>query len=166
MTPRTALLATTALTVASLCPAQGIDLSGTGLTSPARPQRVSFLPELITLTAGKPQWIELHFQVLPGFHVNSHEPGDETLIPTALRLTDSSRVRVLKDEYPAGTPLRLSTGAGETLSTYKDDFRIRLQIMAKPGTAAVEGTLHYQACNAASCFPPRDLPFSAPLTAR
>ena len=148
------------------CHAQGIDLSGTGITAPARPQRVSFLPEPLLVPPSKPQWIELRFQVAPGFHVNSHEPGDETLIPTALRLTDSPGYRVLKDEYPVGTPLRLSTGAGETLSTYQNDFRVRLQIVAKPGVATLEGNLHYQACNAASCFPPRDLPFSVPLTAR
>ena len=146
--------------------AQGIDLSGTGIATPTHLQRVSFLPEPILIPSARPQWIELHFQVTPGFHVNSHEPRDETLIPTALRLTGSSQIRVLKDDYPAGTPLRLTTGAGDTLSTYQDDFRVRLQIVAKPGSAALEGTLHYQACNAASCFPPRDLPFSVPLTAR
>ena len=162
-----ALLAAIALVPASsLCPAQGIDLSGTGIAAPARPQRVSFLPDAVSIPPAKPQWIELHFQVAPNFHINSHDPRDETLIPTALRLPDSPQYRVVKTEYPAGTPLRLSVGAGETLSTYQGDFRVRLQIVAQPGTGTLEGTLHYQACNAASCFPPRDLPFSLPLAAR
>ncbi len=161
-----ALLGATVLVATLNGSAQGLDLSGTGIAQPARPQRVSFLTAPILIPPGKPQWIELRFQVAPGFHINSHEPRDETLIPTSLRLAASPEYLVLKDDFPAGTPMRLSSATDELLSTYQDDFRVRLQVLAKPGSGTVEGTLHYQACNAASCFPPRDLPFSVPLSAR
>ncbi len=147
------------------CTAQGIELGDPSLKPPAA-QRVTFSPEPVLLQAGKPNWIELNFHVEPGFHVNSHTPNDETLIPTSLRLTASQQYRVLKDSFPPGTPLRLPVGAGETLSTYQGDFRVRLQVVAMQGAGTVAGTLHYQACDAASCFPPRDLPFSVPLSVR
>ena len=129
-------------------------------------QRVSFAPDLITLDAGKPEWVELRFHVMPGFHVNAHDPHDELLIPTALKLDAATNLRVLGDAYPPGTPLQLSIGAGETLSTYQGEFRVRVHLLAAKGESVLNGTLHYQACDAASCFPPRDLPVSVPVSAR
>ena len=130
------------------------------------PQRVTVDAEAVSVSANKPDWVELRFHVAPGFHINSHTPHDETLIPTSLKLLPSSNYRVISDAYPEGTPLRLTTGAGETLSTYEGEFRVRVQIMAVRGDAILTGSLHYQACNAASCYPPRDLPVSVALSSR
>ena len=152
-----------------LVQAQGIQLGDFGDTherSEAHRQRVSVETEPLTVTAGQPEWIELRFHVAPGFHINSHQPHDEMLIPTALKLTPSPQYKLLKEEYPAGTPLHLSIGAGETLSTYGGDFRVRLQIVAAKGESTFAGTLHYQPCDTASCYPPRDLPVSLPLSVR
>lgn len=134
--------------------------------SASHAQRVSLDTERVIVAAGKPDWIELTFQVAPGFHINSHMPHDETLIPTSVKIAPSPRVQVLKDTYPPGLPLRLNVGAGEILSTYAGEFRIRLQVVAEKGEQPVSGTLHYQACDTASCYPPRDLPFSVTLAAR
>ena len=130
------------------------------------PQRVTVDAEAVSVFANKPDWVELRFRVAPGFHINSHTPHDETLIPTSLKLSASPGYRVINDVYPEGTPLRLTTGAGETLSTYEGEFRVRVKIVALKGDAVLIGSLHYQACNAASCFPPRDLPFSLALSSR
>lgn len=148
------------------CAAQSIDLEGTTLSSANHSQRVTFFPEPMLVRPNQPEWIDLRFRVAPGFHVNSHTPGDETLIPTSLQLGESPQYRVLKQVYPPGTPLRLAIGAGQVLSTYQGEFRIRLQIVAAKDNGIVAGSLHYQACNAASCFPPRELPFSVPLSTR
>ena len=158
--------ATLALAVLAASPAQTIDLGDFNQPRPAHAQRVTFDPTPLTVTAGKPDWIELRFQVQPRVHVNSHAPHDELLIPTTLRLATSPQLRLLTDEYPAGKPLHLNIGAGETLSTYEGPFRIRLQVLAPKGETTLTGTLHYQACDTAACFPPRDLPVSVPLSAR
>ncbi len=158
-----ACLASTFATRAGGQEIQWGDLSG-NKTAPA--QRVSVDAEAISVTANRPDWVELRFHVAPGFHINSHTPHDETLIPTALKLSPSPNYRVVSDRYPEGTPLRLTTGAGETLSTYEGEFRVRVQIVATKGDAMLTGSLHYQACNAASCFPPRDLPVSVALSGR
>ena len=146
--------------------AQQIQFGDPADAKPVHAQRVSFEAEPLQVTAGRPDWVELRFHVAPGFHINSHTPHDETLIPTALKLSSSPGYRVLNDEYPEGKPLRLTTGAGETLSTYQGDFHVRVQIVAAKGDAMLSGTLHYQACDAASCFPPRDLPIDVTLAAR
>ncbi len=146
--------------------AQQIQLGDGSDTRAAHAQRVTLDSEGFIVEAGKPAWVELRFHVAPGFHINSHKPHDELLIPTSLKLGASSGYRVLGDAYPEGTPLRLTTGAGETLSTYGGEFRVRVQLIAPRGNGMLTGTLHYQACDAASCFPPRDLPINVSLSAR
>lgn len=146
---------------------QEIRLDGSRDAGALHRQRVTLDSDKFTVSAGKPEWIELSFHVDPGFHINSHVPHDETLIPTSLKLTPSPRIRVFKDSYPPGLPLHLNVGAGETLSTYAGDFRVRVQVLAaEKGDATLAGTLHYQACDAASCYPPRDLPVTVVLNAQ
>ena len=146
--------------------AQDIQLDLPRQTNEARTQRVSVEEVAQTINAGKPDWVELHFHVAPGFHINSHTPHDELLIPTTLALPGAPGYRVLQTVYPGGEPLRLSIGSGETLSAYSGDFHIRLQVLATGGESVFSGSLHYQACNTASCFPPRDLHFQIPVSAR
>ena len=146
--------------------AQEIHLGLPSTEGQARGQRVSVADDAQIITAGKPDWIELRFHVEPGFHINSHTPHDELLIPTALAVNNAAPYRVLQTVYPNGEPLHLNIGAGETLSTYTGDFRLRLQLLADRGDSTFAATLHYQACNTASCFPPRDLPVRVALSAR
>ncbi len=146
--------------------AQRISLPDSPSASPARPQRVSLESDSFYLVAGERTWIELRFHVAPGMHINSHTPHDELLIATTLKVDSSPKYQVFQAEYPAGTPLQLNIGAGETLSAYQGEFRVRLLIAAEKGAASLAGTLHYQACDSASCFPPRDLPVRIALNAR
>lgn len=146
--------------------AQEIRLDSDRAPAAQRGQRVGLDSDTFTVSAGRPDWIELRFHVIPGFHINSHTPHDETLIPTSLKLSPSTRLRVVKDEYPAGVPLHLNIGEGATLSTYSGEFRVRVQVISDKGDANLAGTLHYQACDAASCYPPRDLPVSLTISAR
>ena len=146
--------------------AQAMQIDDGGQVKPARAQHVFFEQEPVRIAPGKPVWVELRFQVAPGFHINSHEPHDELLTPTTLHLVTSPQFHALKQEYPPGKPLQLPIGAGETLSTYDGEFRIRVQIVAERSEGPLTGTLHYQACNTVACFPPRDLPIEVPLSAQ
>ena len=49
--------------------------------------------------------LELHFRVVDGFHVNSHTPKSELLIPTQITLQPPAGVKTEAAEYPAGTGL-------------------------------------------------------------
>lgn len=133
----------------------------------ARPGHVSLQSDSFTIDSGKPAWIELRFHVDPGFHINSHTPGDETLIPTGFVAERTESSRLLRTEFPAGIPFHLPLGTGQTLSTYSGDFNIRLEISVPArGDSTLDGKLHYQACDNASCFPPRDLPVHLAIHAR
>ena len=51
-------------------------------------------PEQVSVPAGKPGQVALHFRVAQGLHINSHTPSDEFLIPTTFSIPDGSGVRL------------------------------------------------------------------------
>ena len=122
------------------------------------------LPQAIP--AGRPATLELRFRVLPGYHVNSHTPTQSYLIPTALTLTPAPGVKPGEAAYPSGQPYSFSFDPKTKLSVYAGDFLVKLPIIAAPGDHTIKASLRYQACNNASCFPPRTLDITIPFTAK
>ena len=146
--------------------AQQIDLGYNDAAAQTKKQHVSLLSDAVETVAGSPQTVELRFRVDPGFHINSHTPTDELLIPTALKIDEAAGVKVMDEEYPKGSAFRLNIGGGETLDVYQGEFRVRLRMVVPRGASTLTGTLHYQACDNASCFPPRSLAVKVALTAK
>jgi hypothetical protein len=156
------LLCLIALTTAALC-AQEIRLGEPRVVGKGH---VALLSDSEEVQAGKPQTVELRFRVEPGFHINSHTPKDELLIPTIWKTDAASEVRVLGESYPKGEAFRLEVGAGETLDVYQGEFRVVLQVVAPKGASVLRGALRYQACDRAACFPPRTLPVMVAVTGK
>jgi hypothetical protein len=127
---------------------------------------VVLLSDSVVLSAAKTQTVELRFRVADGFHINSHTPKDELLIPTELKLDSRDGLNVLGEEYPKGSAFRLEVGAGETLDVYQGEFRVTVKISALPGASLLTGSLRYQACDSAACFPPKSLPVKIALIGR
>lgn len=139
--------------------AQGI----LGMPAPAAKGHVAYAAEVTEVAAGKPVVIELRFHVDPGFHVNSHTPSSDLLIPTALKLEAAPAVKVLDQEYPKGAPFKVGQ---ETLDVYQGEFRLRLKVVAPKGASTLNGTLRYQACDNAACYPPKNLPVNVAITGK
>lgn len=114
-------------------------------------------PEQVSVPAGKPAEVALHFNVAPGLHINSHTPADEFLIPTAFSIPSGSGVRLESATYPPGTSTTLPADPKMKLSVYTGEFVIRAHIVAAPGNHLVEGQLHYQACDNSQCMPPKTI---------
>jgi hypothetical protein len=119
---------------------------------------VVYAAEEQSVAAGKPAVLELRFHVVDGFHVNSHMPKSELLIPTGISLQSAAGVKVGAVEYPAGTAYSFSSDPSEKLDVYSGAFTLKLPVMAEVGEHVVEGTLRYQACDHAACYPPKNLP--------
>lgn len=130
---------------------------------PSAKGHVTFAPEVTEIPAGKPMVIELRFHVDPGFHVNSHTPSSELLIATALKLDPAASVKVLEQEYPKGAPFHIGS---DTLDVYQNEFRVRLKVVVPKGASTLTGTLRYQACDNAACYPPKNLPVSVAITGK
>lgn len=114
-------------------------------------------PEQVTVTAGKPSAVEMHFRVGEGLHVNSHTPSQDFLIPTTLSIPESSGVRLEAATYPDGEEFTLPVDPTTKLSVYTGEFTIHTSIVAMRGNHLVEARLHYQACDREACFPPKTI---------
>ena len=127
---------------------------------------VVYAAEQQSVAAGKRSVLELHFQVVDGFHVNSHTPKSDLLIPTQIALQPAAGVKVAAVEYPAGTTYSFSFDPSEKLDVYSGAFTVKLPVVAEAGDHTVTGTLHYQACDHAACYPPKSLPVQVVFTAK
>jgi hypothetical protein len=127
---------------------------------------VLYAAEQQNVPAGKRSVLELHFRVVDGFHVNSHTPKSELLIPTQFALQPAAGVKAEAVEYPAGTSYSFSFDPTEKLDVYSGAFTVKLPVVADAGTHTVDGTLRYQACDHAACYPPKSLPVQVIFTAK
>ncbi|HZY72935.1 MAG TPA: protein-disulfide reductase DsbD domain-containing protein [Edaphobacter sp.] len=127
---------------------------------------VTYDAEPQVVTAGQRSVLELRFRVLNGFHVNSNTPKSEILIPTKLTLQPAEGVKAEPAEYPAGTAYSFAFSPKEKLDVYMGDFTVKLPVVARAGAHTVDGTLRYQACDHAACYPPKNLPVQVIFTAK
>ena len=127
---------------------------------------VVFAAEPQMVAAGKNAVLELRFHVVSGYHVNSHTPKSELLIPTRIELEPADGVKASVPEYPAGKAYSFSFDPSEKLDVYADAFTVKLPVTASAGAHEVHGALKYQACDQAACYPPKTLPISVIFTAK
>jgi hypothetical protein len=127
---------------------------------------VVYAAEQQSVTAGKPGVLELNFRVVDGFHVNSHTPKSELLIPTRITLQAAAGVKPGEPQYPAGTAFTFSFDPSEKLDVYTGAFTVKVLVVAEAGAHTLDGTLKYQACDHAACYPPKSLPVQVVFTAK
>lgn len=128
---------------------------------------VVYTAEAQTVPARRPTTVALRFHVDDGFHVNSHTPKSDLLIPTVLTVTMAdSGVKPGQPEYPAGTSYSFSFDPTNKLDVYQGDFTVKVPVVASTGEHTLKGTLRYQACDRAACYPPKTLPVEAVFTAK
>lgn len=104
--------------------------------------------------------------ITDGWHVNSHQPNEEFLIPTAVELDEIAGVTVEAIVYPPG--LTRTFAFSETpMSVYEHDFVIGIQLKIADDFSGEEvqlsGKLNYQACNDYSCLAPEAEAFRAAI---
>jgi Disulphide bond corrector protein DsbC len=132
------------------------------IDSPNRPvtknATVQYLfPEQISVPAGKASAVALHFRIAQGFHINSHTPKEDYLIPTMFSIPADSDVQLASATYPAGTEITLPLDPSTKLSVYTGEFAIQACIVAQRGNHLVQASLRYQACDNSVCLPPKTI---------
>ncbi len=92
----------------------------------------------------------------PGWHVNSHQPTFEYLIPTTITVTAPGGWPTRID-YPAGVTKKFGFSE-EPLAVYDGTLEIPIELdvpaTAASATVTVAAELRYQACDDRSCLPP------------
>ena len=119
---------------------------------------------VVTVVQGKPATVPLSFRVSSGYHINSNRPKSEFLIPTVLKVEATTDIVIGKTTYPEGQDMSFPFDPDEKLNVYTGDFKIDVQVRplhsVQAGKYIVRGTLKYQACDNAACYPPKQLPVS------
>ena len=106
---------------------------------------------------GTPGRVAALVTIEPGWHVNSHQPSFEYLIPTVLDLEVPKGWPKETVQYPAS---KLKTFSFETrpLAVYDGDVVIVARLQLPKGLARgaypIHASLRYQACNDSQCLPP------------
>lgn len=133
---------------------------------PPRPPVVSVRADPARIAPGGTALAGLEVTVAEGFHVQANPASEPHLIPLRLELGEAPGLRAGIPVYPPGTPYRLR-GALSDLSTCEGTFTVRVPLEAAPdapaGETALDGRLHYQACDARVCLRPSSVPVTLPV---
>lgn len=108
-------------------------------------------------TPGSPARIAARVEIEPGWHVNSHTPSFEWLIPTELRLELPEGWPAAGVEYPPHV-MRTFAFEDEPLAVYDGEVVILANLTIPESVAQdqvrIRGVLAYQACDDKQCLPP------------
>ena len=111
---------------------------------------------------------KLHFKIEKGYHTQSHKPSEEYFIPTVLKLENVAGIRVGEIKYPKGHDEKVE-GLDKPLSVYDEEFIVTVPLALSAQAqlpATLTGTLNYQACKGATCYPPKKLKVEIKLEAK
>jgi DsbC/DsbD-like thiol-disulfide interchange protein len=135
------------------------------LPNPATIVKPRTYVSLEPVPAGKQFEVAVVVEIQRGFHMNSHKPSEEYLIPTTLTAELPAGVQLVDTVYPAGRPEKFAFAPDKALDVYTGTVTVKLMLSAhpgaKPGTVSLPITLRYQACNDSACLPPVKVPVSA-----
>ncbi|MCH6554446.1 MAG: protein-disulfide reductase DsbD domain-containing protein [Candidatus Acidiferrales bacterium] len=158
---------TTATRLAAL--ALGLALATTAtaqrLPKPEDVVQVRVEPARVEARAGGQATFTLVATIREGFHVNSHQPLQEYLIPTRVELLTTELFALEKVDYPKGELKSFGFSPDEKLSVYDGTLRLPIALRVKDGarnpaaggagdTHTVRVAFHYQACNDEICLRP------------
>jgi hypothetical protein len=135
------------------------------LSAQTSPQLAVTPPEQITVKRGATATVKVAASLSDGFHLNSHTPAEDFLIPLTLKWTPGP---VVAGEVAYPKPQMVKVPFQEKpLSVLTGKFELSTQFKvpadAPVGPTTVTGKLRYQACNDKSCFPPKTLDVKVPV---
>ncbi len=145
-----ALAAAAALLAAASAPA------GAAIPRPEK-AKLALQAEHPAVAAGDTARISALVSIESGWHVNSHTPTFDYLIPTELELELPAGWPRAAIDYPPAQKKSFAF-ADVPLSVYDGDVVIAAQVKVpagtKPGAFPIRARLHYQACDHSQCLPP------------
>jgi len=154
-----AVIAVTLAALAKIFTVQAQELSPGKTGGPSVSLVSAPLPSIIR---GEPGSMDLRFHVASGYHINSNQPSEEFMIPTALRVGATTDIVIGKISYPPGQNVAFDFAPDQKLSVYSGNFTLGVTVRplhtVLPGKYAMRGSLKYQACDNRACYPPKQLP--------
>lgn len=119
--------------------------------------KIKTYPSLDKLYAGSENKVVLKVDIEESWHINSDQPYEDFLIPTATTLTENKGFSLTKVVYPKAKDYKFSF-SDKPLSVWAEEIYIgtilKVNDDVKPGIYNLVFTLDYQACNDMSCLAP------------
>lgn len=124
-------------------------------------------PPAATAKAGGQAEFRIKLVIPAGYHINSNRPGDEYLIPTAIKFEKAREFDEVAVSYPEGKKRRYSYTEAP-ISVYEGEVELvvtaQVSKRALTGRRALKGELVYQPCSEQYCLSPERLALSLPVT--
>ncbi len=120
-----------------------------------------------SVVAGAKTTVVVEMTLGPKWHVNSHTPAEDFLIPTDLTLKASAG-KLSPIRYPKHVEKKFAF-SDKPLRVYEGTVRFETDLdlaAGANGTVSLSGNLGYQACNEEQCFMPEKVPLEAKLAVR
>ena len=118
---------------------------------PASPSEIAANVVAMRAAWASPTQLNLHLDVLDGFHINAHEAG-KGLVPTSLAVTRGPDVAGI--DYPPGEEQRFAF-ADEPIRVYDGSVLIAVRFASAPVAGEpIQLSLTYQACDDSACLAP------------
>ncbi len=114
------------------------------------------------IQAGETVQAALCVTISDGWHIYSNELGDEFLLPTSFSLEIPAGFKLIESTYPVAVKQKFDYAETE-LSVYEGEAifgaLLRTDASLQPGKFEIPGQFSYQACDLATCLPPRVIDF-------
>lgn len=113
---------------------------------------------------GETREIGLELEIAPGFHVNSDDPDDASLIPTSVAFKPAAGLTFGRPKFPAAE-VKTFGFSDRPLSVFEGRVMLRVPVTLAAGYAGgsfvVEGAVTFQACDDFTCRAPDEAAFRA-----
>lgn len=137
------------------------------LLSPSAVVKPTVYVSLAPVPREKEFQIAVVVEIARGYHMNSHKPSDQYLIPTTLTAQLPAGFQLRDTIYPDGKLAKFAFSPNKPLDVYTGTVTLRLRLAAGAGaalgTATIPVSLRYQACNDTTCLQPVKLPLEVKL---
>jgi cytochrome c biogenesis protein CcdA len=136
------------------------------LTRPLAAQPQLITPDLTPVAErasaapGSTVRLALSVSLPAGYHVQSNQPREASLIPTKLWILAPAGITATEVVFPASTDLKVA-GFDQLVAVFEREFAIGVEVAIDKSVAAgdlvIPARLRYQACNDLQCLSPRTL---------
>jgi thioredoxin:protein disulfide reductase len=141
--------------------ALALTVSASAFAQPAPPSNTIITPRLLAdadrLVAGKPFRLAVVAEVKAGWHVNSHTPKEEFLIPTEATVRPAPGLKLSAVQYPKHHERKFAFSE-QPLAVYEGRTILvvpgTVDASATPGPRTLTAVVSYQPCNENQCLPP------------
>lgn len=117
-------------------------------------------PANVPLHPGAQAKLQVRAEIASGYHINSHKPTPDYLIPTKFELVPSDQFTLKEVGYPEGAMKKLSF-FDVPISVYEGKIDLTAVLQSAkavpPGSYTLKAKFAYQACSDHACLPPKSV---------